>query len=98
MKLSELVAANVRWLVDDSEDRRELLRAYLRVTGAGIDARLSGAKPFTVDELATVAELARVPITSLFVPHPEPEPTGGPGGDPAGPSAAAVETRVVDVA
>lgn len=62
----EIVGANVRAEMARRNVRQGAVAKALGISQPSVSARLSGATPFDVDELRTVADLLGVGLCSLF--------------------------------
>lgn len=64
--LSAVVASNVRDLLPQAGKRQVDVAAALGISQPAVSARLKGVTPFTIDELAPLAELLGVDTSDLL--------------------------------
>lgn len=66
--LSDLVAENIRALLARTRIHQQELADALGMTQGAVSKKVNGARPFTIDEMQTAAELFGVPVASLLEP------------------------------
>lgn len=63
---SQRAAAEVRASLARSMVSQRALARHLRISESSLSRRLRGATPFSIDELAAIAELLEVDLTELL--------------------------------
>jgi len=68
--VNSIVAEKIRRVAADKRINQTTLGAAINVTQSGFSKRLLGRIPFSIDELAALAQVLEIPLTELISAEP----------------------------